>query len=133
MYQLVEFLVVLRMLEVVCRRGQFLRPLLFLLYINYMPYYLKIKCIFFADDIKVYLRIRGDSFVNRACDLSLVQRDLETIRRVSESWGLQLNSQKCVLIRFQRGTFDWESVGSLQHYYVHSLELTQRFTAILGF
>ena len=47
-------------------QGSVLSLLLFLVYINHLPSYIRTKCKFFADDLKIYMKIRHDSFVSLA-------------------------------------------------------------------
>ena len=83
-------------------QGSVLGPLLFILYINHLPDLLKCKCKIFADDLKIYLKIRHQSQVDTHMDVRLVQDDIDKIFEVSMSWGLTLNADKCTMMRFGR-------------------------------
>ena len=96
-------------------QGSVLGPLLFVLYVNYLPNYVLSKCKFFADDLKIYLPIRLCDTSNTSQDITLCQNDINSIVEVSDSWGLTLNAAKCSVLRFQRGR-SVES-GDLEGYY----------------
>ena len=82
-------------------QGSVLGPLLFLIYINYLPAYIKSNCKIFADDLKIYLSIRN-SLPSMVGDLLQCQRDINMIVKVAGSWGLELNPSKCSVLRFCR-------------------------------
>ncbi|KAK3857056.1 hypothetical protein Pcinc_036668 [Petrolisthes cinctipes] len=105
-------------------QGSVLGPLLFLIYINHIPSYIRSKCKFFADDLKLYMKIRHNATHPLAVDLSSLQKDIDNISRVAASWGLNFNPNKCVVIRCQRGSVDWTAVGSLQHYHLDNSDLS---------
>lgn len=104
-------------------QGSVLGPLLFLIYVNYIPSYIKTKCKFFADDLKLYMKIRHDNSLPQAQDLSAVQRDIDSVHRVASSWGLNFNPAKCALLRCHRGTVDWLAAGALQYYHLENSDL----------
>jgi len=52
-----------------------------------------------------------------AVDLSSCQRDIDQICEVAGSWGLKLNAEKCVVLRFQRGFVTWNDVDSLSQWF----------------
>ena len=92
-------------------QGSVLGPLLFLIFVNHLPYYIRSKCKIFADDLKIYMKIRHGCDEEMSADLVSCQSDIDRLCCVSSSWGLILNSEKCVSIRFQRGFVDWDRVG----------------------
>ena len=98
-------------------QGSVLGPLLFLIHLNYLPSYLR-NCIkVFADDLKLYLRIHVRSITTLAVGVSSCQKDIDMIVQVAESWGLFLNFDKCVGMRFHRRQINWNDLGSLNCYY----------------
>ena len=105
-------------------QGAVLGPILFLIFINHLPSYIKTRSKYFADDLKIYLKIYHDNTFTLARVVSSCQRDIDLVLQVTQSWGLFFNSDKCVVLRFQRGNIDWTNVGSLQHYHLHSSNLS---------
>jgi hypothetical protein len=74
-------------------QGSILGPLLFLLFINDIPSYLKYsKIMMYADDAKIYLP------VNDIQDCDKLQKDLNYIIQWSEMWKMKLNVAKCKII-----------------------------------
>ena len=47
------------------------------------------KCKFFADDLKIYLKIQHSNIVDISSNLSSCQIDIDTIVHVVSSWGLK--------------------------------------------
>ena len=68
--------------------GSVLGPLLFLLFVNDLPDWIKNSIRMFADDVKIWNVIRTD-----AGNHSL-QEDLSRLARWSSKWLLKLNSSK---------------------------------------
>ena len=54
----------------------------------------------YIHDSMIYLNIRHNNIVEMSSDLFSCQRDIDTLVRVTSSWGLQLNAKKCCVIRF---------------------------------
>ena len=79
-------------------QGSVLGPLLFIVYINFVVSSLSCKFKIFADDIKLYLAF--DSLSPTHEDFSVLQADVDQLVRTSAAWGLKMNSDKCVVIRF---------------------------------
>lgn len=105
-------------------QGSVLGPLLFLIYVNFLPSYIQSKCKFFADDLKIYLKLRSNSHSSLAADVNICQRDIDEVHRVADSWGLHLNLTKCAVLRCQRGSVDWDNIGPLQRYHLNNTILT---------
>lgn len=58
------------------------------------------NCKIFADDLKIYLRYNSVSALSMASGVSLCQKDIDTISSVVETWGLNLNRGKCVVMQY---------------------------------
>jgi hypothetical protein len=99
-------------------QGSVLGPFLFLVYVDYLPSAVRCKCKFFADDLKLYLRVRHGSVHTMATDISGCQRDIDIVCKTAASWGLTFSAGKCVLLRFERGRSDWNNLGPLSSYYM---------------
>ena len=83
-------------------QGSVLGPILFLIYINHIASGLSCHYKIFADDLKIYMRV---NHVNVDCydqDAKLIQTDISTLQSTAISWGLKLNLDKTVVMRFQR-------------------------------
>lgn len=100
-------------------QGSVLGPLLFLIYINNLPVSITNNCKLFADDLKIYLKVASNTSLSLARDLSSCQRDIDQICEVAASWGLKLNAEKCVVLRFQRGEVSWDGVIPLSRYNIN--------------
>ena len=70
-------------------QGSVLGPLLFLLYVNDIPGGVKCKIKMFADDTKIWKRVRIDN------DGLELQRDIDILDAWSGSWLLSFNRKKC--------------------------------------
>lgn len=99
-------------------QGSVLGPLLFLIYVNDIPVSILNNCKLFADDLKIYLNITSENSSSFVRDLSSCQSDINRICAVAASWGLKLNAEKCVILRFQRGSVNWNAAGPLSVYTV---------------
>lgn len=77
-------------------QGSILSPLLFALFINDLPPLIKSKILLFADDVKIFLKIRDLN------DTRQLQNDINTILDWCNENGLQLNSNKCYTMSFTR-------------------------------
>ena len=87
-------------------QGSVLGPILFLVFVNNIASDLVCQYKIFADDLKIYLKIRHDSPANHAHDSQVCQRDITTLQHTAASWCLKLNQKKCVVMRFQRKLHD---------------------------
>jgi len=61
-------------------QGSVLGPLLFLLFVNDLPDWIKTNICILADDTKIWTRITGVE------DSESLQRDLDSLGRWSEKW-----------------------------------------------
>ena len=104
-------------------QGSVIGPVLFIIFVNHLPSFLSNKCKLFADDLKLYLKVRHSSAQQLATDLSSCQQDIDVLNRAAKSWGLVFNSDKCVTLRFCRGNPDLSSVGSLSTYNMEGIDL----------
>jgi len=75
-----------------------LGPVLFILFVNDLPDWIKNSMRMFADDVKIWNVIRTD-----AGDHSL-HEDLNTLARWSCKWLLKLNSSKCKVMHIGHDT-----------------------------
>ena len=73
--------------------GGLLSPLLFAMYINDLPDQIKSPCLMFADDVKIYRKVRCTA------DADLLQDDLNRLCSWSQLWKLKLNPTKCKSFR----------------------------------
>ena len=87
-------------------QGSVLGPVLFLIYINHVTTRMVSCYKAFADDCKSYLSSKRE--YNSAVDgVSVLQRDFDRNGMMSASWNLTLNTDKCVTMRFCRGSPEW--------------------------
>lgn len=100
-------------------QGSVLGPLLFLLYVNHLPTSVQNNCKIFADDLKIYLKYSASSALSLALGTSSCQNDIDQISSVANSWGLDLNREKCVVLRFERSYINWQAIGAFSQYYLH--------------
>ena len=77
-------------------QGTVVGPLLFLVYINYALSEVSCRFKVFADDVKLYFTF---SYTDPT-SLGNNQSDVDSFVSKSASWGLNLNSNKCVAMRF---------------------------------
>ena len=78
-------------------QGTCLGPILFLIFINHVCS--KVSSFFkiFADDVKICV---GFDLATGEYMSNALQRDIDLFVKVSESWGLKLNTSKCSVMRF---------------------------------
>ena len=84
-------------------QGSVLGPLLFLVYINFVASGLSCKYKIFADDLKIYACGKTHRDLSGLHELERqIQTDINTLSSTSKPWGLRLNPNKCVVLRFSR-------------------------------
>ena len=78
-------------------QGTVLAPLLFLLYINDLPSVVSSQERLFADDCLMYRPIRSVE------DQVAMQRNLDSLERWGDTWGMRFNAKKCHIMTLGRG------------------------------
>ena len=76
-------------------QGSILGPLLFLVYVNDMPDIVSSTAKMFADDTKVYRKIKLIE------DCQELQDDLNSLSAWSDKWLLRFNATKCVVLKIK--------------------------------
>ena len=79
-------------------QGSVLGPLLFLLYINDLPFIVSSHVKLYADDTLIY------RIINSAEDITILQRDLNTLSEWANKWLMSFNPSKCVHLTITRKT-----------------------------
>lgn len=77
-------------------QGSHLGPLIFLLYFNDVNYVLKGPRLIYADDLKIYRRIRSES------DARILQQEIDTFTNWCTLNCMTVNPSKCSTITFAR-------------------------------
>jgi len=70
-------------------QGSVLGPLLFLMFVNELPLWIKNEIRMFADDTKLWCRINTEE------DSAALQEDLDKLSSWSNIWQLKFNAEKC--------------------------------------
>ena len=104
-------------------QGSVLGPILFLIYVNAITEGISSGFKASADDYKIYLHYPRDRVLSITDNVARLQADLNRIHSVGESWNLKLNIDKCVVMRFHRGGFDWTPLGPLALYHLKGVPL----------
>ena len=73
-----------------------LGPLVFLIFINDLPFFAKSRVCLFADDTAIYLAIKSES------DCRQLQDDLHSLEKWGSDWCMEFNRSKCNVIRVSR-------------------------------
>ena len=103
-------------------QGTVLGPLMFLLYINDIDENISSTIRLFADDCIMYRII--DSLEDSLC----LQRDLSTILNWTKKWQMQLNIEKCVVLRCTKSTSPINYDYNLND---ETLQVTERYLGLI--
>jgi hypothetical protein len=76
-------------------QGSVLGPLLFLLYVDDIAPAVRSHILMFADDIKIWRPLVNSD------DSIILQNDINTLQKWSETWLLKFNVSKCVVLHLQ--------------------------------
>jgi len=75
-------------------QGSVLGPLLFLIFINDLPQWMRNSMVLmFADDTKISCRVRDEK------DCALLQKDLDYLMKWTKDWHLDFNTEECKAMR----------------------------------
>lgn len=96
---------------------------LFLIFINHVVSHLSYNFKIFADDLKLYLIVRHGSLVDLLTDITGCQRDIDILNSTAESWVLSMKVDKCVAMRFHRGSVGWKLAGPYTSYYLNGTQI----------
>ena len=83
-------------------QGSVLGPILFLIFINDLDYGIKSWILKFADDTKIFSRIRGPD------DCLKLQQDVDRLLSWAEEWQMAFNFKKCKVMRIGKYTHAYE-------------------------
>lgn len=78
-------------------QGSVLGPVMFLLFVNEIPDLVQSTVKMFADDMKIYRAISSQK------DVKLLQKDLDTLGKWSDTWLLKFNASKCKVMHCGAG------------------------------
>ena len=73
-----------------------LGPILFVIYINDMPLEVKNQTYLFADDTKIYTRVKSNT------DQTNLQKDLDSLHSWSDKWLLKFHLHKCKAVSINK-------------------------------
>ena len=97
-------------------QGSVLGPLLFLLYINYLPQNIQSQVRLFADDTAVCLTV--SSFK----DVNILQADLDTLQEWERIWDMEFNPGKCQVLQITRSKQPLQSQYTLHGQVLESVD-----------
>ena len=96
--------------------GSLNAPLLFALFINDLPAEIDSGCLLYADDAKIFRKIKQPS------DGFLLQSDLSRLHQWSIRWGLKLNPSKCKTITLTLRRTPVQTAYCIENTYLDSVE-----------
>ena len=73
-------------------QGSVLGPLLFIIFINDLPDYVKSRVTIFSDDLKL---------IGNAFDRTIIDKDLENLELWEKRWLLKFNIDKCKVLHLK--------------------------------
>jgi len=86
-------------------QGSVLAPLLYLMFVNELPFWIKSEMRMFADDTKVWCRIKEEKEL---------QEDLDKLSSWSGIWQLKFNAEKCQVMHIGHScSTDYYMTGGL--------------------
>ena len=77
-------------------QGSVLGPVLFIIFINDLPFGIKTNCKLFADDSKIYGKATTEE------DRQLIQNDIDACFNWANLWSMQFHPKKCKVMHFGR-------------------------------
>ena len=84
-------------------QGSVKGPILFLIYVNDLPDYVKSSCKIFVDDTKIYAK------VGNMADVEKIQKGIDELVEWSRTWLLNFNAGKCkVMQEMERQIILWK-------------------------
>jgi hypothetical protein len=99
-------------------QGSVLGPILFIIFINDMPANLRSKILLYADDSKIISEIKCRA------DFDRTQLELDQICEWSNEWLMELNLDKCKVMKFGCATYDIPLTMTDKHGRRHTLDIT---------
>ena len=99
-------------------QGSVLGPILFHIYINHIFATLGFNMKLFADDLKLYLLIKPQNLSTVLDGISTIQRDIDSLIEVPESWDLKINAGKTKLVGFCANLRQSHDLGPYSFYTV---------------
>lgn len=111
-------------------QGSVLGPLLFLLYINFLTHNISSRTKIFADDLKLYISVETNSLHAVQFNMASCQRDIDSLHKVASSWGLSMNTNKCVVVKFQRRPMDLSGLPASGIYYLNDTPIPVKDSAM---
>ena len=97
-------------------QGTVLGPLLFLCHINDLPNCVKSQVRLFADDCLLYRTIKcWNDHLN-------LQRDLDSLQKLANTWGMQFNATKCYVMTIHRKKLPSIFKYSLNHHILEQVD-----------
>ena len=111
-------------------QGSVLGPLLFLFYINFITHNISSRTKIFADDLKLYITVETNSLQALLHNMSTCQRDINSLHKAASSWGLSMNINKCVVLKFHRRPMDLSGLPASGKYYLNNIPIPVKDSAM---